>query len=92
MKDNINRIADDLIKNYKTKKIKDALIQADILTKHKIKNKQINFICGELFLSFRLYKKALFSLAYSIKLDPNFYIAYKLLGITEDSLGNFTHK
>ena len=89
MKDNINRIADDLIKNYKTKKFKEALVQADILTKHKIKNKQINFICGELFLSFRLYKKALFSLAYSIKLDPNFYMAYKLLGITEYSLGNF---
>ena len=89
MTDNINKISDDLIKNYKTKKFKDALVQADILTKHKIKNKQINFICGELFLSFRLYKKALFSLAYSIKLDPNFYMAYKLLGITEYSLGNF---
>ena len=89
MSDNINRIIDDLIKNYKTKKFKDALVQADILTKHKIKNKQINFICGELFLSFRLYKKALFSLAYSIKLDPKFYAAYKLLGITEYSLGNF---
>ena len=73
----------------KDEKFKDALVQADILTKHKIKNKQINFICGELFLSFRLYKKALFSLAYSIKLDPNFYMAYKLLGITEYSLGNF---
>ncbi len=89
MIDNINRITDDLIKNYKSKKFKDALVQADILTKHKIKNKQINFICGELFLYFRLYKKALFSLAYSIKLDPNFYVAYKLLGITEYSLGNF---
>ena len=89
MTDNIDRITDDLIKNYKTKKFKDALVQADILSKHKIKNKQINFICGELFLSFRLYKKALFSLAYSIKLDPNFYMAYKLLGITEYSLGNF---
>ena len=89
MTDNINKITDDLIKNYKTKKFKDALVQADILSKHKIKNKQINFICGELFLSFRLYKKALFSLAYSIKLDPNFYMAYKLLGITEYSLGNF---
>ena len=89
MTDNIDRITNDLIKNYKTKKFKDALVQADILTKHKIKNKQINFICGELFLSFRLYKKALFSLAYSIKLDPNFYMAYKLLGITEYSLGNF---
>ena len=89
MTDNLNRIIDDLVKNYKTKKFKDALVQADILTKHKIKNKQINFICGELFLSFRLYKKALFSLAYSIKLDPNFYMAYKLLGITEYSLGNF---
>ena len=89
MTDNINKITDDLIKNYKTKKFKDALFQADILSKHKIKNKQINFICGELFLSFRLYKKALFSLAYSIKLDPNFYMAYKLLGITEYSLGNF---
>ena len=89
MTDNIDKITDDLIKNYKTKKFKDALIQADILTKHKIKIKQINFICGELFLSFRLYKKALFSLAYSIKLDPNFYMAYKLLGITEYSLGNF---
>ena len=89
MTDNINRITDDLVKNYKTKKFKDALVQADILAKYKIKNKQINFICGELFLSFRLYKKALFSLAYSIKLDPNFYMAYKLLGITEYSLGNF---
>lgn len=89
MTDNINKIIDDLIKNYKTKKFKDALVQADILTKHKIKNKQINFICGELFLSFRLYKKALYSLAYSIKIDPNFYIAYKLLGITEYSCGNF---
>ena len=89
MTDNIDRITNDLIKNYKTKKFKDALIQADILSKHKIKNKQINFICGELFLFFRLYKKALFSLAYSIKLDPDFYMAYKLLGITEYSLGNF---
>ena len=37
MTDNIDKITDDLIKNYKTKKFKDALVQADILSKHKIK-------------------------------------------------------
>ena len=87
---NLNIEIDGLLNNYKSKNFKEALVYANKLAKLKIKNKEINLICGELFLFYRLFKKALFSLAYSIKLDPNFYIAYKLLGITEYSLGNFT--
>ena len=80
---------DHLFRNYKSKNFKEALVQANNLVKVKIKNKEVNLICGEIFLFFKLYKKALFPLAYSIKLDPNFFIAYKLLAITEYSLGNF---
>ena len=87
---NLNIEIDGLLNNYKSKNFKEALVYANKLAKLKIKNKEINLVCGELFLFYRLFKKALFSLAYSIKLDPNFYIAYKLLGITEYSLGNFT--
>ncbi len=86
---NLNKEVDTLFKHYNSKNFKEALVQANKLSKFKIKNKEVNLICGELFLFYRLYKKALFSLAYSIKLDPNFYIAYKLLGIAEYSLGNF---
>ena len=89
MPENYKYEIDNLIKNYKSKNFKEALVHAESLSKLKIKNKEVNLICGELFLFFRLYKKALFSLALSIKLDPNFYIAYKLLAITEYSLGNF---
>ncbi len=90
MSENLNRDIDNLFKNYQKKNFKEALVNADKIAKLKVKNKEVNLVCGELFLFYKLYKKALFSFAFAIKLDPNFYIAYKLLGITEYSLGNFS--
>ena len=84
-KDEIN----NLIKNYNLKNFKEALKNANNLTNFKINNKEISLICGELFLHYKLYKKALFSFAYSIKLDPNFFLAYKYLAVGEYSIGNF---
>ena len=89
MYEKYQKYIDNLFKNYNSKNLKEALVDANKLAKFKIKDKEINLVCGEVFLFFKLYKKALFSLAYSIKLDPNFYIAYKLLAIAEYSLGNF---
>ena len=84
-KDEIN----NLIKNYNSKNFKEALKNANNLTNIKVNNKEISLICGELFLHYKLYKKALFSFAYSIKLDPNFFLAYKYLAVGEYSIGNF---
>ena len=84
-KDEIN----NLIKNYNSKNFKEALKNANNLTNVKVNNKEISLICGELFLHYKLYKKALFSFAYSIKLDPNFFLAYKYLAVGEYSIGNF---
>ena len=59
---NLNIEIDGLLNNYKSKNFKEALVYANKLAKLKIKNKEINLICGELFLFYRLFKKALFSL------------------------------
>ena len=53
---NLNKEVDTLFKYYNSKNFKEALVQANKLTKFKIKNKEVNLICGELFLFYRLYK------------------------------------
>ena len=54
---NLNKEVDTLFKHYNSKNFKEALVQANKLSKFKIKNKEVNLICGELFLFYRLYKK-----------------------------------